>query len=119
MALLEIENLTVEFPSAMGAGRAVDRISLAVAEAEVVGIVGETGAGKSLAMLAVMGLVPYPGRVTADRLAFANRDLLSLTARERRALAGKSMAMIFQDPMASLNPCFTVEFQLIESLRVY
>ena len=119
MALLEIENLTVEFPSAMGAGRAVDRISLAVAEAEVVGIVGETGAGKSLAMLAVMGLVPYPGRVTADRLAFANRDLLSLTARERRALAGKSMAMIFQDPMASLNPCFTVGFQLIESLRVH
>src|SRR5579864_2001493 len=119
MARLEIENLSVEFPSAMGICRAVDRISLAVAEGEVVGIVGESGAGKSLAMLAVMGLVPYPGRVTADRLAFANRDLLSLTARERRALAGQSMAMIFQDPMASLNPCFTVGFQLIESLRVH
>jgi dipeptide transport system ATP-binding protein len=119
MALLEIENLSVEFPSATGVGRAVDRISLAVAEGEVVGIVGESGAGKSLAMLAVMGLVPYPGRITADRLAFDNRDLLSLSARERRALAGKSMAMIFQDPMASLNPCFTVGFQLTESLRVH
>jgi dipeptide transport system ATP-binding protein len=119
MALLEIENLSVEFPSALGVGGAVDRISLAVAEGEVVGIVGESGAGKSLAMLAVMGLVPYPGRVTAERLAFDGRDLLSLTARGRRALAGKSMAMIFQDPLASLNPCFTVGFQLTESLRVH
>jgi dipeptide transport system ATP-binding protein len=119
MALLEIENLSVEFPSAAGIGRAVDRISLSVAEGEVVGIVGESGAGKSLAMLAVMGLVPYPGHITADRLAFDNRDLLSLGARERRALAGKSMAMIFQDPMASLNPCFTVGFQLTESLRMH
>ena len=119
MPLLQIENLSVEFPSAMGVGRAVDRVSLAVSEGEVVGIVGESGAGKSLAMLAVMGLVPYPGRITADRLAFDGRDLLSLAARERRALASKSMAMIFQDPMASLNPCFTVGFQLTESLRVH
>jgi dipeptide transport system ATP-binding protein len=70
-------------------------------------------------MLAVMGLVPYPGRVTAERLAFDGRDLPGLTARARRALAGKSMAMIFQDPMASLNPCFTAGFQLTESLRVH
>jgi dipeptide transport system ATP-binding protein len=119
MALLEIENLSVEFPSAMGVGRAVDRVSLTVSEGEVLGIVGESGAGKSLAMLAVMGLVPYPGRITADRLAFDGRNLLSLTARAQRALAGKSMAMIFQDPMASLNPCFTVGFQLTESLRVH
>src|SRR5579864_6445070 len=119
MALLEIENLSVEFPSAMGMGRAVDRIDLAVGEGEVVGIVGESGAGKSLAMLAVMGLVPYPGRVTAARLAFKGRDLLMLSDRQRRALTGKSIAMIFQEPATSLNPCFTVGFQLVEGLRVH
>ena len=84
MAVLEIENLSVEFPSAKGFGRAADRVSLTVAEGEVLGIVGESGAGKSLAMLAVMGLVPFPGRVTADRLTFKGRDLLTLSGRERR-----------------------------------
>jgi dipeptide transport system ATP-binding protein len=119
MAVLEIENLSVEFPSAKGFGRAADRVSLTVAEGEVLGIVGESGAGKSLAMLAVMGLVPFPGRVTADRLAFQGRDLIRIAPRARRALAGKGMAMIFQDPMASLNPSFSVGFQLTESLRVH
>jgi dipeptide transport system ATP-binding protein len=119
MALLEIENLTVEFPSAMGVGRAVDGVSLVLSEGELLGVVGESGAGKSLAMLAVMGLVPYPGWVMADRLAFKDRDLLRLSGRARRELAGKSVAMIFQDPTASLNPCFTIGFQLTESLRVH
>jgi dipeptide transport system ATP-binding protein len=66
-----------------------------------------------------MGLVPYPGQLTVDRLAFKDRDLTRLSRRERRRLAGKSMAMIFQDPMTSLNPCFTVGFQLVETLRVH
>jgi dipeptide transport system ATP-binding protein len=119
MALLEIENLSVEFPSATGMVRAVDGVSLALGEGELLGVVGESGSGKSLTMLAVMGLVPYPGRVRADRLTFKGRDLLTLSARERRRLAGKSVAMIFQEPATSLNPCFTVGFQLIESLRVH
>jgi len=119
MALLEIENLTVAFPSPAATGRAVDCVSLAVAEGESLGVVGESGSGKSLTMLAVMGLVPFPGQVTVDRLAFKGRDLMRLSGRERRELAGKSMAMIFQDPMTSLNPCFTVGFQLIETLRVH
>ena len=119
MVLLEIENLSVEFPSASGMVRAVDSVSLALSEGEVLGVVGESGSGKSLTMLAVLGLVPYPGRVTADRLAFRGRDLLTLSGRERRQLAGKSVAMIFQDPTTSLNPCFTVGFQLVESLRVH
>jgi dipeptide transport system ATP-binding protein len=119
MALLEIENLSVEFPSATGTVRALDGVSLTLSKGEVLGVVGESGAGKSLAMLAVMGLVPYPGRVTADRLAFKDRDLLTLSNRERRRLTGKSVAMIFQEPTTSLNPCFTVGFQLVEGLRVH
>jgi dipeptide transport system ATP-binding protein len=119
MALLEIENLSIEFPSASGMVRAVDGVSFNLSEGELLGVVGESGSGKSLTMLAVMGLVPYPGRVTADRLTFKDRDLLTLSGRERRRLAGKSVAMIFQEPTASLNPCFTVGFQLVEGLRVH
>ncbi|HMA73378.1 MAG TPA: ABC transporter ATP-binding protein [Xanthobacteraceae bacterium] len=119
MALLEIEDLSVTFPSRTTTGRAVDRVSIVVAEGESLGVVGESGSGKSLTMLAVMGLVPYPGQVTANRLKFKDRDLFRLSGRERRQLAGKSMAMIFQDPMTSLNPCFTVGFQLVETLRIH
>jgi dipeptide transport system ATP-binding protein len=119
MALLEIENLNVAFPSPASPGRAVDGISIAVAQGESLGVVGESGSGKSLTMLAVMGLVPFPGQVTVDRLSFKGRDLMALSGRERRRLAGKSMAMIFQDPMTSLNPCFTIGFQLVETLRIH
>jgi dipeptide transport system ATP-binding protein len=119
MALLEIENLSVAFPSPTASGHAVDGVSIAVAEGQSLGVVGESGSGKSLTMLAVMGLVPFPGQVTVDRLRFKDRDLTRLSGRERRRLAGKSMAMIFQDPMTSLNPCFTVGFQLVETLRVH
>ena len=119
MALLEIENLSVEFPSATGMVRAVDQVSFVLSEGELLGMVGESGSGKSLAMLAVMGLVPYPGRVTAGRLSFKGRDLPTLSGRERRQLTGKSLAMVFQEPTTSLNPCFTVGFQLVEGLRVH
>ena len=117
MTLLEVENLSVAFPSSIGTGRAVDGVSIVLQEGGSLGVVGESGSGKSLTMLAMMGLVPYPGQVTADRLRFKDRDLTRLSGRERRQLAGKSMAMIFQDPMTSLNPCFTVGFQLVETLR--
>jgi dipeptide transport system ATP-binding protein len=119
MALLEIENLSVEFPSATGMVRAVDQVSFILSEGELIGVVGESGSGKSLAMLAVMGLVPYPGRVTAERLTFKGRDLLATSDRERRQLIGKSVAMIFQEPTTSLNPCFTVGFQVVEGLRLH
>jgi dipeptide transport system ATP-binding protein len=119
MALLEIENLSVEFPAATGVVRAVEGVSLALSAGELIGVVGESGSGKSLTMLAVMGLVPDPARVTADRMMFQDRDLRTLSNRERRRLAGKSLAMVFQEPTASLNPCFTIGFQLVESLRVH
>ena len=119
MPLLEIVNLTVEFATAHGAFRAVDRVSLAVGEKEVLAIVGESGSGKSVAMLAVMGLLPWTATVTADRLRFDDLDLLSLGARERREIVGKDMAMIFQEPMTSLNPCFRIGFQITEALTTH
>jgi dipeptide transport system ATP-binding protein len=119
MALLEVENLSVTFPSQSGVLRAVDGVSMTVDTGEVLGIVGESGSGKSVGMLAVMGLVPFPGRVTADRLRFEGRDLLSLSDAERRALTGKDVAMIFQEPTTSLNPSFTIGYQLMETLRVH
>ena len=117
--LLEIRNLTVAFATRSGAFKAVDGIDLTVDRNEVLAIVGESGSGKSVAMLAVMGLLPPTATVTADRMAFDGADLLSMTAAERRRIAGKDMAMIFQEPMSSLNPCFTVGFQIDEALKTH
>ena len=119
MALLEIENLSVEFPSKNSVMHAVDGVSLSLNAGDVLGIVGESGSGKSVTMMALMGLVSYPGRVTADKLRFDGHDLLSLSAGERGKLTGKDVAMIFQDPTTSLNPCFTVGFQLAETLKLH
>src|SRR4030095_15943457 len=79
----------------------------------------EPGSARSGPALAVMGLIEFPGRVSAQRMQFAGHDLLGLSPKRRRALVGKDIAMIFQDPLASLNPCFTVAFQIGESLRVH
>ena len=117
--VLEIRNLSVRFQTALGPLRAVDGVDLTVDRGEVVGIVGESGSGKSVAMLAVMGLLPWIAEITADVLAFQGQPLLELSPRQRRRLVGKDMAMIFQEPMSSLNPCFTVEFQLTEALRYH
>ena len=119
MALLEIENLSVEFPSHNGVMHAVDGVSLSLDTGDVLGIVGESGSGKSVTMMALMGLVAYPGRVKADKLRFDGHDLLALSDRERRRLTGKDLSMIFQDPTTSLNPCFTVGFQLAETLKLH
>ncbi len=119
MPLLEIQNLTVEFKTRSGAFRAVDKVSMAVDTREVLAIVGESGSGKSVSMLAVMGLLPWTAKVTADRMAFDGRDLLSITPADRRKITGKDMAMIFQEPMSSLNPCFTVGFQLTEAIKTH
>ncbi len=119
MALLEIDGLSVAF----GTGRrplvAVDGVDCTIDAGEIVGVVGESGSGKTVMALAVMGLVDFPGKVRARRMTFAGRDLLALSGRERRALVGKDMAMIFQDPLASLDPCYTVAYQLGEALRVH
>jgi len=119
VALLEIRNLSVEFQTHRGAFRAVDGVDISLDAGEILGVVGESGSGKSVSMLAVMGLIPWPGRVTADRLTFDGTDLLGLSARARRQITGKDIAMIFQEPMTSLNPCFTVGFQIMETLKVH
>jgi len=119
MAILEIENLVVEFDTAKGPFRAVDGVSLHVDEREVLAIVGESGSGKSVSMLAVMGLLPWTAKVRADKMSFAGTDLLGLDMSERRKIIGKDMAMIFQEPMASLNPSFTVGFQIEEVLKLH
>ncbi|HEY1722060.1 MAG TPA: ABC transporter ATP-binding protein [Magnetospirillaceae bacterium] len=117
MALLEIEDLTVSFATGRGTLHAVDGVSFSVDSGEVMGIVGESGSGKSVSMLAVMGLLPPPAIVTAQRLRFDGRDLQTMRARERRRIIGKDVAMIFQEPMTSLNPSFTVGYQIIEAIE--
>jgi dipeptide transport system ATP-binding protein len=119
VALLDIRNLTVRFGTASGSFTAVEGVDIAVDPGEVLAIVGESGSGKSVAMLAVMDLLPWTATVTADRLAFDGADLLAMPQRQRRALAGGEMSMIFQEPMSSLNPCFTVEAQIDEMLRAH
>jgi dipeptide transport system ATP-binding protein len=86
---------------------------------EVLAIVGASGSGKLVAMLAVMGLLPPTATVTADRMAFDSADLMAMSMSQRRRLAGREMAMIFQEPMSSLNPCFTVGFQIGEALKAH
>ncbi len=117
MALLDINGLSVDFATASGGFRAVDDISLTIEAGEVQAIVGESGSGKSVAMLAVMGLLPWTATIKAKRLAFDGQNLLGLSAHQRRRIIGKDMAMIFQEPASSLNPCFTVGFQIGEALK--
>ena len=119
MPLLEIDNLKVTFQTAGGLFTAVDRVSLTIEPGEIVSIVGESGSGKSVAMLALMGLLPWTATVTADVLRFDGRDLMTIDKTRLRQIIGCQMAMIFQEPMTSLNPCFTVGFQLTETLKIH
>src|SRR5713101_4729015 len=98
MALLEIENLSVDFPTVAGVMRAGDGVSLRLEEGEVLGIVGESGSGKSVTMIALIGLIAYPVAISSDRLAFAGKHLLSPSPGGRRRLVGKDLAMIFHEP---------------------
>ncbi|AOZ69186.1 dipeptide ABC transporter ATP-binding protein DppD [Rhodobacter xanthinilyticus] len=118
-AILTIRNLTVTFATATGSFTAVDGIDVRVSPREVLAIVGESGSGKSVSMLAVMGLLPETATVTADEMVFDGHDLLRLTPAERRQLIGREITMIFQEPIASLNPSFTVGFQIEEVLRLH
>ncbi|GAA0757268.1 ABC transporter ATP-binding protein [Ideonella azotifigens] len=117
--LLDIQGLTVSFATRGGAFRAVDGVNLQVAPNELLAIVGESGSGKSVAMLAIMGLLPWTATITAERMVFDGQDLLKLTPRQRRTLIGKDVAMVFQEPMSSLNPCFTVGWQIAEALAAH
>jgi dipeptide transport system ATP-binding protein len=119
MPLLEVNDLHVEFGSALTPVKAVDGVDICVERGDVLGIVGESGCGKSVTSLALMGLIDFPGRVRAGKIEFAGHDLLLLPEKRRRDIVGKDIAMVFQDPMTSLNPCYTVAFQLMETLRIH
>jgi dipeptide transport system ATP-binding protein len=119
MTLLRIRNLSVDFATASGKFRAVDGVDQDVNESEILAIVGESGSGKSVSMLALMGLLPWTATVTADELTFDGHNLLTMDAKARRKIVGNDLAMIFQEPMSSLNPCFTVGWQIREALRVH
>src|SRR5574337_730315 len=119
MPLLDVRNLSVSFATRRGAFAAVEGFDLTLERDEALAIVGESGSGKSVAMLAIMGLLPPAASVSADRMAFDGADLQSMAAAARRSVAGKDMAMIFQEPMSSLNPCFTVGFQIGEALQTH
>jgi len=118
--LLEVRDLRTYFNTDRGLFRAVDGISFDVRRSRTIGLVGESGCGKSVTSLSIMGLVPSPpGRVTADALRFEGRDLLTMPADERRKLRGGKMSMIFQEPMTSLNPVRTIGHQIIEAVRAH
>ncbi len=120
MALLDVQNLAVRFETHHATVHAVDHVSFTLEAGETVGLVGESGSGKSVTSLAVLGMIPRPpGVVTADGVHFDGRDLLALPEREMRAIRGNEIAMIFQDPMTSLNPLLTVGRQLTEVLEIH
>ena len=118
--LLAVEDLHVQFDTSRGVVRAVDGISYTVNRGEVVAIVGESGCGKSVSSLAIMGLLAKPaGRVTQGRVLFEGRDLLTLSAEEMRELRGRDISMIFQEPMTSLNPVLSIGEQIMEPLFIH
>lgn len=119
MSLLTVENLSVSFGDEKAPFNAVDRVSYTVNEGEILGIVGESGSGKSVSSLAIMGLIDFPGRVTAEKLYFNQNDLLALKPKEKQKILGADIAMIFQDAMTSLNPSYTVGYQIMEALKVH
>ena len=119
MALLEVNNLNTSFRIGVGTVQAVRGVSFHVEEGESIGIVGESGSGKSVTMLSVMGLLPPYADIKADSILFDGREMTKMSAKELRAMHGSEIGMIFQDPMTSLNPLFTVEDQLTEPLRIH
>src|SRR5713226_5225767 len=117
--LLEVTDLYTQFFTRDGVVRAVDGDSFEIAAGETLGIVGESGCGKSVTSLALLGILPRAGRVTSGHASFGGRDLLRLPDRELRRIRGKEFAMIFQDPMTSLNPVLTIGRQIREALETH
>ena len=118
-ALLEVKGLSTDFEMKQGTVNAVIDVSFSVEESEVLAIVGESGSGKSVTALSVMGLLQAPGRVVQGEIVYRGRDLLKLSKSHMRAIRGDQISMIFQEPMTSLNPVFTIENQLVESIRTH
>jgi peptide/nickel transport system ATP-binding protein/oligopeptide transport system ATP-binding protein len=119
VALLEIRDLHTSFRTPAGEAHAVDGVSLQLDQGRTLGLVGESGCGKTMTALSIMRLVPPPGRIVAGHIELAGRDLLELSELAMRAVRGAEIAMIFQEPMTSLNPVFTVGDQIAEAIRLH
>jgi peptide/nickel transport system ATP-binding protein len=117
--LLEVKNLRVEFPTRHGTLRALDDISFDIAPGEILGVVGESGAGKSLTGAAIIGLLEPPGRVAAGQIVFDGQRIDQLDADQMRRIRGRHIGAVFQDPLTSLNPLYTVGRQLVETIRTH
>lgn len=117
---LDIQGLNTHFYTEEGVVKAVDNVDLKIEKGEILGVVGESGCGKSTIALSVMRLIPYPpGKIVSGRILFEMQDLLEASDEEIRKIRGKSISMIFQDPIASLNPLFTIGFQIEEAIRAH
>src|ERR671910_51798 len=119
MHLLEVNNLQTHFPTRSGLVRAVDGVSFHLDRGELLGLVGESGCGKSITALSIMRLIAPPGKIVNGEILFDGKDLLKLPNAEMRQMRGDDIAMIFQDPMTSLNPVFTVGNQIREAIRIH
>ena len=120
MSLLEIEDLTVAFRTERGEATAIEAVSLSLAPGEILGVVGESGSGKSVTALSVMGLLPEPAaRLVGGRIAFEGRDLTRLSDGQMRRVRGPGIGMVFQEPMTSLNPVFSIGEQITETLAAH
>jgi len=117
--LLELNNLSTVFPTGRGPVRAVDSVNLSLHTGEILGIVGESGCGKSTALLSILRLIRHPGKISAGQILFRGQNLLDLTNQKMRSVRGKEIAMIFQDPLSTLNPAFSVGEQVREALRLH
>lgn len=115
-ALLEVKNLSTHFKTKDGVVKAVDNVSFTIDRGEVLGVVGESGSGKSVTALSILRLVQSPGKIASGEILFDGKDLLKLSDKEIRKVRGRDIAMIFQDPMTSLNPVLTIERQISEPL---
>ena len=116
--LLEVTDLTIGFADARGILLAADRINFQVEKNQTLGLLGESGCGKSVTLRSILRLVPYPGEIVAGSILWQGRDLLAFSRREMEKTRGKEISMIFQDPTSCLNPVFTVEDQIVETLKV-
>jgi ABC-type microcin C transport system duplicated ATPase subunit YejF len=120
MSLLEVRDLTTSFQTGGGEVTAVENVSFSLEKGEILGIVGESGSGKSVTALAIMGLLPRPpARILGGSIMFEGQDLLTLSDRSMQRLRGPGIAMVFQEPMTSLNPVFTIGEQIMETIRAH
>ena len=117
--LLKVRNLATEFATRAGTARAVDGVSFDVHAGEIVGLVGESGSGKSVTGYSILGLIDAPGRITGGSVRFDGQELIGMPHRQLRALRGRRIAMVFQDPMSTLNPVLTVSAQMQLAMRAH